>query len=204
MERSVPTRASEEIDLYIRTIYSLLRSTTRVRIRSLEEVHAGMNSSLHPFARQDTPDISSFIYANLRLPDCIPDVKAVLLGQSATVFRQSGYPTVEDWEEVTARARRRRCYYDGESLLACFIASRSDIDDVIPMLTAYQIEWNKLHQSLESLSDAEFEKLFSKGKNQEQTLADILRIFPEELGRLRTIWGDHFKSMLIRLSLIHI
>ena len=114
MERSVPTRASEEIDLYIRTIYSLLRSTTPVRIRTLEEVHAGMNSSLHPLARQDIPDISSFIYANLRLPSCIPDVQTVLLGQSATVFEQSGYGHIEDWKEVTARARRRRCFFDGK------------------------------------------------------------------------------------------
>ena len=44
MERSVPTRASEEIDLYIRTIYSLLRSTTPVRIRTLEEVHAAVRA----------------------------------------------------------------------------------------------------------------------------------------------------------------
>jgi len=42
MERTVPVRSSEEIDLYIRTIYSLLRSTTEVQIRSFEEVHAGM------------------------------------------------------------------------------------------------------------------------------------------------------------------
>ncbi len=32
--------------------------------------------------------------------------------------------------------------------LAAFIASVSDIDDLIPMLTAYQIEWNKLHDRL--------------------------------------------------------
>ena len=55
MERTVPTRASDEIDLYLRTIYSLLRSTTRVRIRTLEEVHAGMNSSLHPQAKSVEP-----------------------------------------------------------------------------------------------------------------------------------------------------
>lgn len=199
MERSVPTRASEEIDLYIRTIYSLLRSTTRVRIRTLEEVHAGMNSSLHPMARQDTPDISSFIYANLRLPECMPDVKAVLLGQSATVFSQSGYGQVENWEEVTARARRRRCFYDGKSLLACYIASRSDIDDVIPMLTAYQIEWNKLHQSLQGISDPDFEDFFSGGHREMENLAQTLRITPEELGRLRTIWGSRYKQVLTRI-----
>lgn len=199
MERSVPTRASEEIDLYIRTIYSLLKSTTRVRIRSLEEVHAGMNSSLHPLARLETPDVSSFIYANLRLPDCIPDVKAVLLGQSATVFDQSGYPNVEEWEEVTARARRRRCFFNGESLLACYIASRSDIDDVVPMLTAYQIEWNKLNQSLQSISNVDFDDLCGGEEIKMENLAELLRITPEELLRLKTIWGDRFKSMLMRI-----
>ena len=40
MERTVPIRSSEEIDLYLRTIYSLLRSTNEVNIRTLEGVHA--------------------------------------------------------------------------------------------------------------------------------------------------------------------
>jgi hypothetical protein len=52
MERTVPIRSSEEIELYLRTIYSLLRSSNEVHIRSLEEVHAGMNSSLHTHARE--------------------------------------------------------------------------------------------------------------------------------------------------------
>ena len=200
MERTVPTRSSEEIDLYIRTIYSILRSTTRVRIRTLEEVHAGMNSTLHPQAHQDTPDVSSFIYANLRLPDCMPEVKAVLLGQSATVFEQSGLHQIEDWKEVSARARRRRCFFDGKSLLACYIASRSDIDDVVPMLTAYQIEWNKLHDSLAALSDAELSALFEKSEPDLKMLAGILRISEYDLNRLRTIWGDRFLPMLARIK----
>lgn len=199
MERTVPTRASEEIDLYIRTMYSLLRSTTPVRIRTLEEVHAGMNSSLHPLARQDAPDISSFIYANLRLPDCIPDVKAVLLGQSATVFNQSGYQHVEQWTEVTARARRRRCFFDGEGLLACYIASRSDIDDVVPMLTAYQIEWNKLHQLLNKFSDEELAALSPESNEDLKRLAEVLQVTLEEILRIDTIWGDRFLSMLKRI-----
>ena len=199
MERTVPTRASEEIDLYIRTMYSLLRSTTRVRIRSLEEVHAGMNSSLHPLARQDDPDISSFIYANLRLPNCIPDVKVVLLGQSANVFEQFGYHHIETWTEVFARARRRRCFFDGKGHLACYIASRSDIDDVIPMLTAYQIEWNKLNELLVDVTD-EMLAWLTLGKDQHvQEVSDLLRISVEELHRLETIWGDQFVPMLQRI-----
>lgn len=199
MERTVPTRASEEIDLYLRTIYSLLRSTTRVRIRTLEEVHAGMNSSLHPLARVNEPDISSMIYAVLRLPACIVDVKAVLLGQSATVFEQSGLNNVESWQEVTARARRRRCFYNGKDLLACYIASRSDIDDVVPMLTAFQIEWNKLHSFLQELSHREIEALSVESVEDMEALAAILRISFESLYRLVTIWGEEFIPMMLRI-----
>ena len=61
MERTVPVRSSEEIDLYLRTIYSLLRSTTEIQIRSLEEVHSSINSSLHPYARDPFPDTSALI-----------------------------------------------------------------------------------------------------------------------------------------------
>lgn len=196
MERTVPTRASEEIDLYIRTIYSLLRSTTRVRIRTLEEVHAGINSSLHPLARTQTPDVSSFIYANLRLPDCMPQIKAVLLGQSATVFEQYGFDHIEEWEEVTARARRRRCFYDGDGLLACYIASRSDIDDVVPLMTAYQIEWNKLRLLLMEYSDKDVNQIQPDSEDDLEKLSDRLRMSLGDLKRLKTIWGDRFLSML--------
>ncbi|MCB2202451.1 hypothetical protein KQH56_00440 [bacterium] len=199
MERTIPTRASEEIDLYIRTIYSLLRSTTRVRIRTLEEVHAGMNSSLHHLAREEAPDVSAMIYAVLRLPACITDVKAVLLGQSATVFRQAGVGNVEEWTEVSARARRRRCYYNGDDLLACYIASRSDIEDVVPMLTSFQIEWNKLHSLLQELTITELTSISAESFTEMEGLANVLRISTESLFRLVTIWGEEFIPMLLRI-----
>ena len=165
MERTVPSTASEEIELYIRTYYSLLRSSAEVKIRTLEEVHAGMNSLLHPDAREAESDMSAFIYALLRLPDCVPDAQLFVLGQSAEVFARSGFGDVRKWQEVSASARRRRCYYDGEGTLACFIASRSDIDDIVPLLTAYQIEWNKLHNTLHRIP-AEID-LIKFGKRQE-------------------------------------
>ena len=87
-----------------------------------------------------SPDISALVYSLLRLPDCMPQVKRVVLGQSAAVFENHGYGNVEKWKEVSAKARRRRTYFDRKDTLACFIASRSDIDDMVPMLTAYQIE----------------------------------------------------------------
>ena len=140
MERTVPSTESEEVELYLRTYYSLLRSSTEVQIRTLEEVHAGMNSLLHPAARSPDPDMSAFIYSMLRLPSVVSDARLVVLGQSASVFERGGFGDVFTWQEVSAPARRRRCFFDGEKTLACFIASRSDIDDIVPLLTAYQIE----------------------------------------------------------------
>jgi hypothetical protein len=149
MDRTPPAAASEEIELYIRTYYSVLRSTAPVRLRSLEETHAGMNSHLHFKANSPDPDITALMYSALRLPPCFPDVSLVLMGQMEDVFRRKGYPDVERWQPVKARARRRKLYYDPERrILAAFIASVTDIDDMIPSMVAYQIEWNKLHDKL--------------------------------------------------------
>lgn len=195
MERTVPSATSEEIKLYRSTIYSLLRSTAEVQIRTLEEIHAGMNSLLHFGARGLAPDISAFVYSALRLPDCMPVVRKVILGQNAEVFKRHGFP-IETWEPVTARARRRRCFYDGKETLACYIASRSDIEDVIPALTAYQIEWNKMNLLLKrwpaemDLSAAETDPAVFA------SLAETLSISVEELGRLRVIWRENFVSTL--------
>lgn len=200
MERTVPKTATEEIDLYLRTLYSLLRSTTEIQIRTLEEVHAGMNSLLHPKAREDQIDTSAFIYSLLRLPACMPEVGVVILGQSSAVFEQHGYINVENWESVSAVARRRRCFYDGKDQLACFIASRSDIEDVLPTMTAYQIEWNKFNFLMKRLPE-DFDLSSVAGDvNQFDRLANLLEIDTEDLRRLQIIWGDDFVSFLNQVS----
>lgn len=192
MERTVPVRSSDEIDLYLRTIYSLLRSSNEVHIRTLEEVHAGMNSSLHTKSREDSPDISALLYALLRLPEIIFHVKKVILGQSAANFASYGCGDVETWQDVSAKARRRRCFYDGNQTLACYIASRSDIDDVVPALTAIQIEWNKLHFLLNTLPEGLLLEATPANPQSFQRLARYLRIKEEELARLFTVLGDNF------------
>jgi hypothetical protein len=189
MERTVPSTASDEIDLYLRTIYSLLRSTTEVQIRTLEEVHAGTNSPLHMNARGQSPDISAFVYSQLRLPDCMPKVRSIVLGQSPSVFCTHGYPDVETWQLVTPSARRRKCYFDGQTTLACFIASRTDIDDVIPTLTAYQIEWNKLHYLLQRVTEEEIPAALEDAESF-ASLAGLLEMTVDDFARLRQIWGD--------------
>lgn len=192
MERTVPSTASDEVDLYLRTYYSLLRTTAEVQIRTLEEAHAGMNSLLHPGARDTAPDMPAFIYSLLRLPPEINQVRLVVLGQSLDVFSRGGYERVERWHPVCAPARRRRCYFNSQETLACFIASRSDIDDVIPLLTAFQIEWNKFHTLLQMMPSSIDLERFEEDPALQQTLADILQVSWDDLQRLYAVWRSEF------------
>lgn len=147
MDRQPPRTTSEEIDLYIRTYYSLLRSSGEVRVRAFEEAHAHSSSSLHAGARDLVPDVAAFAYSSARLPACMHKVERIILGQSHEHFEAAGF-AVREWQRVQTRGRRRPLRWDGESTLCAFVTSISDIDDLIPIVTAYQLEWNKLHQFL--------------------------------------------------------
>jgi hypothetical protein len=200
VERTVPTTESEEVELYLRTYYSLLRSTAVVKIRTIEEAHAGMNSLLHPAARDLKPDMSAFIYSLLRLPVCMPQVRLVVLGQSTQTFSSAGFGDVETWEPVSSPARRRRCFFDGIDTLVCYIASRSDIDDILPLMTAYQIEWNKLHSLARSLPSSFFEHEFGRVGAVLHNLAETLLISDEDLERWIAVWGADFGPNLKRIA----
>jgi hypothetical protein len=201
MDRTVPKTGSEEIELYMRTYYSLLRSTDIIQIETLVESHMAMESSLHIHARAPEPDIAAFTYSSLRLPSVMPEVTFIVIGQLEQSFTRAKYHNVENWERVTAPGRRRRVHFNGEDTLAVFIASRSDIDDIIPILTAYQIEWNKIHQLLQ----IEVAKLFLL-QNESRTspltdaerelLATALKITEEDVIRLEIVWGENFLHTL--------
>jgi hypothetical protein len=140
---------SEEVELYHRTYTTLLRSTGETRLRVLEPSHAAMNSSLHSLAASlQEIDLGAFLYSLRRLPASVWRANVIVMGQEAEQFSRAGVGRIEDWEAVEAPARRRRWYDSGEGTLAVLLASTSDLDDVIPTLVAYQLEWNKLHAML--------------------------------------------------------
>ena len=80
MDRTVPSSGNEEINLYLRTYYSLLRSTREVKLKTLIEAHKRMHSALHVDADEPTIDMAALIYSILRVPDCIDKIKLVLMG----------------------------------------------------------------------------------------------------------------------------
>jgi hypothetical protein len=140
---------SEEVELYHRTYTTLLRSSGETRLRVLEPSHAAMNSSLHTLAGSlEELDLGAFLYALRRLPASIWQANVIVMGQESEQFMRAGIGRIEDWEAVEAPARRRRWYDSGEGKLAVLLASTSDLDDVIPTMVAYQLEWNKINALL--------------------------------------------------------
>lgn len=204
MDRTVPRSENEEIALYIRTYYSLLRSTREVQIRTLTEAHTRINSALHINALDPQPDMAAFTYAILRMPTAvISKVRLVIMGQSEAVFAEKGYPDVESWQAVNAMARRRRYFYDGDDTLAVYIASRSDIDDLIPILTAYQIEREKLHARLSQPEAYDLLRAWESLPPDDaffEELSAITEIPAEDLDRLHRIWKEQTLDNLLAIA----
>ncbi|TMC10039.1 MAG: hypothetical protein E6J29_12555 [Chloroflexi bacterium] len=130
------------VELYVRTYTTMLQSSGEIRIEALIQAHIGMQSSLHPYAAEPRVDMGALIYAARRLPAATANCRRVVLGQSAGSVQA----------KVEAPARRRRWYYDGKDTIAALIASASDVDDLVPTLVAYQLEWNKMHTLIASVT----------------------------------------------------
>ena len=185
-----------DVELYIRTYNTLMRSSGEISLKALVQAHYNIDSSLHPDARSPYPDMSAFIYSVLRLPASIIHCDLVLLGQSEEVFLQQGFH-VDTWEAVTASARRRKWFYDDKGTLAVYVASVSDTDDIVPILVAFQIEWNKMHYLLNA-EPTTMQLLETRMDSSSPVFAEItkvlrerLHISPDDWKRLEVIWGDH-------------
>jgi len=190
VDRQPPRATSNAIDLYIRTYYSLLRSSGDVRVRAFEEAHVFSESSLHPGAKDEKPDVAAFAYAAGRLPGCMPSVERLILGQSSEQFRASGFD-VSDWQVVTARGRRRPNRWSGGDSLAVYITSATDIDDLVPIITAYQLEWNKMHRALDlaPLGARLTAGTVEDGPELGEALAEALGIEESDVEMLRAALG---------------
>ena len=184
-----------DVELYIRMYNTLMRSSGEINLKALVQAHYNINSSLHPDARSPYPDMSAFIYSVLRLPASIIHCSLVLLGQSEQVFLSQGFH-VDGWQAVTASARRRKWFYDGKETLAVYVASVSDTDDIVPILVAFQIEWNKMYYLLNA-DPTTIQLLETHMDPSSPVFAEITKVLRERLHislddwrRLEVIWGD--------------
>src|SRR6059058_5391610 len=178
-------RLSDEVELYQRTYTTLLRSSGETQLRVLESSHRAMGSSLHPLAASEELDLGAFLYAVRRLPDGIVGAQLVVMGQDVEAITASGIP-VESWQEAEAPARRRRWYDSGTGTLAVLMASASDVDDLVPTLVAFQIEWNKIRVKLRAAG------LSRDDRVPAEVLSSDLGGSTADWDRLRDAWGEQF------------
>jgi hypothetical protein len=181
-------RLSDEVELYQRTYTTLLRSSGETALRVLEPSHMAMGSSLHPLAASEELDLGAFLYAVQRLPDGIAGAELVVMGQDVEALTANGIP-VESWEEAEARARRRRWYDSRTGTLAVLLASASDVDDLVPTLVAFQIEWNKIRVRMRG---AGWPEAARSPDVPPEECARELGGSAGDWARLRAVWGAAF------------
>ena len=194
-----------EVDLYVRTYGTLLQSSGAISVSSLEPAHLTAASSLHAGAAEPAPDMNAFMYSTQRLPSCIVDVRDIVLGQSARAFHRAGYHDMARWTAASAPGRRRKWLYDEDGTLAAYVASGSDLDDLIPTIVAYQIEWNKFHRLFAADPDlvAAVQAAASGEAPTEETLTAIgerLLLAPADWARLRAVWGGAVWATLAKMA----
>jgi hypothetical protein len=139
-----------DVELYQRTYSTLLRSRGETKLRILESSHIAIESSLHPLAGAEELDLGAFLYATQRLPANIYQGRVVILGQEEEQFAAVGL-ALTDWPTKEAPARRRQWHEGADGQWGVLLSSTSDVDDLIPTLVAYQIEWNKLRRKLNAI-----------------------------------------------------
>src|ERR671932_1296005 len=95
-----PASRRDEVELYVRTYSTILRTSGEVRLRAFEPAHRNVDPSLHPGAASTTVDAGALIYAVNRLPAVAGAVERVVLGQLPEHFAQALGRPLEEWLAV--------------------------------------------------------------------------------------------------------
>jgi hypothetical protein len=193
-----PGTGKDDVELYARTYTTILRSSGDIRLRAFEAAHVQVRSSLHAGAGSPWPDAGAFIYAIQRLPAAVAQVSHIYLGQEGEQFRAVLGDEVSNWQRLEAPARRRQWRWDGSDTMTVHVSSQSDLDDVIPTLVAYQVEWNKTHTLLQQ--DQQIIRRRTPDDEIVAQLGERLGFSPDDWRRLRAIWGRDSWAAIQRIA----
>ena len=183
----------EYLDCYRR----LGSETRRLRLSELEPAHCHMGSSLHRLADSSQIASSALLYAAARLPGCMPWVERVMVAAQRQDFVRFGLGEVDAWGPAPADKRRRTALYDGGQNLAVQVCNLSDLDDLIPSLCAYQIEWNKIHQHLsQSPLGPELASGQARASEEGHDLRRVLGLNQADFQALAELWAERWDEKL--------
>lgn len=179
-------------DIFIKIYRSFLSSGGALEIDQIIKPFIQMDPILHKNAQSKFVDIGAFLYSFLRLPNEIYKSKTIVVGQTYEILKKAGYD-VENFRLVTAPARRRKIYFDEKETFCVFVNSVTDVDDLISLLTSFQIEWNKINKILNKISDTELEEII---RNNDLEKLDLL--LTNEVGnsefssKFTKVWKNKF------------
>lgn len=201
VKKSPRHEESRRIEQYINAYHTFLNGGGEITVDCLENIHRVTSSSLHRGAATDDIMVSAFLYSALRLPWCLDRVNRVVIGPNEHVFRTDGYEDINSWESAPARARRRKALFNGSETLAVFTSSISDIDDLVPALCAYQIEWNKMHQRLNrSVLGQNLKSGCITASAIGDALKTTLSISSADYEMLAEVWGDRWDKKIAAIA----
>ncbi len=181
----------DTIENHFRLTEKLLGSGVEIKLSQLLETYLKMDSSLHKKASDSkTVDVSALTYALDRLPESIFGARKIILAQSKEDFLKMGLD-ISSSNEVIAKSRRRRSFFDPQkALLGCFIASQSDITDLVNLALIFQIEVSKIA----NIISGKEERFIKKEK------FSWLEVSEKEWLRLKISLGDSWKEKLASLN----
>lgn len=134
----------EAIETHLRTYRSALRSSNEIAVSTLVPTYLKMEPLLHSKAGKNEIDEQALTYVLNRFPEEILQTEIIVIGQTEKTFLEKGYQ-IKNWQEVKSSHRRRKNFYDPKTkTLACFAASISDVDDIVNLAIALQIELTKI------------------------------------------------------------
>lgn len=205
--------ADIDTTLFTQLYRSFLTSEGILEIEQLITPYSQVKPFLHQKVGTSEIDTGAFIYSLLRLPKEIFKVKEIILAQSDAIFDREGYD-LSICLETPAPARRRKMHFDGKDKLFVIINSVTDVDDMICLLTAFQIEWNKIRNSILFLKEEELEIILKSNNfgfadrvtNIDSVLwQKMYKILKKDFGEIiKSIWTTNveFKVKLLRGSYI--
>ncbi|CAN5122814.1 hypothetical protein BH09PAT2_BH09PAT2_04240 [soil metagenome] len=182
--------------IFTQAYRSFLSGEGEMSIEQIMMLYKDMKPSLHKKVDLTDIDIEAFMYSFLRLPPIMHKVTRVIMAQTDEIFNRDGY-NLASWEEISAPARRRKMYFDGDHTLAVFINSVTDLDDVVCLLTAFQLEWNKMHDKLKKTPKTSAKKYDLSAVQQSFAIDD------ENWVRILRIWNGSIEMWLNEISTQH-
>lgn len=163
-----------KIRRHIQSYYEKLLTGSEFAVSDIYETYVQMSPSIHKNVSNNKIDIDVLNYCLNRLPIQIFSASKIIISQNLTNFSSMGYD-LSMWQPVSAKSRRRRCYVspDGNTI-ATIITSDADIDDLVNILIATEIEFNKIKNFIKS----------------DQNFVDNIQ------PKLQKLLGENYKSIL--------